>query len=60
MAGAPVYTWHLQVEAKALKHLKEEGLEKSEQVVSKNGAFYNDLLGYAMNHFAFFQCYEVR
>eukprot|EP01083_Nonionella_stella_P224105 798025_1 len=51
---------HMQQEVIRLsvEQLKKEGLEKDEAVVDKDGRFYNDPEGFAMHHFAFFQCFE--
>lgn len=43
-----------------LKRLKYENLEKADDIVKKDGKFYNDKLGYALYNFAYYLCYECK
>lgn len=44
----------------AYERLVYEGLENDPQIVNKDGRFYKDPRGFAMDHYSFFKCYECK
>lgn len=48
------------VESKALKRLRDMGLDKSEDVVKKGAPFYGKPLEFAMHKFCYYLCYKCK
>lgn len=48
------------VEAKALKRLKDLGLDKSDDVTKKGNEYYGRPLDYAMHKFCYYLCYKCK
>jgi hypothetical protein len=56
----PIRLLQKEISDKALERLKYEGLDKSDDIVDPNGRFYRDPVGFAMDHFSFYKCFECR
>lgn len=48
------------VAAKARMRAVYEGLDQSPEVINKGGRFYQDLSGFAMDKFAYYQCFTCK
>jgi len=48
------------IERLAAQRLEYENLSKHKDIVDENGRFYKDPLGFAMNRFAYYECYECK
>jgi E3 ubiquitin-protein ligase MYCBP2 len=45
---------------KAMERLRFEGLDRDPQVKSPSGRFYQNAAGFALQHYAFYQCFQCK
>lgn len=53
----PFIVLEQKVKVKALERLKFEGLNSDKAIISPDGRYYGDPTGFALHHFAFYQCF---
>lgn len=48
------------IKKRAVNRLKFEGLDKAPEIVEKGGKFFNDPVGFSMDRFSYFVCFQCK